>query len=97
VPLLRIAPLGVGRHLWILSGKPPARPVELDALEISEALADAIEAWGDAWDAVADPGGGPAARFPSAGAEEEWRAEGLRLAGALRRELGEEWEVEAAF
>ncbi len=97
MPRLRLAPEGVGLHLWLVPEKKAAHPIEIDDLDISDDLADRIEAWGDAFDAAFDDSGPPTATFPSPEAEVLWRAEGQLIAAALRDELGEDWEIETRF
>lgn len=97
MPHLRIAPEGVGNHLWIVPEKKPAFPVDLEDLDLSEDLLDRIEAWGDAYDAIYDAANPAASTFPSPEAEILWRAEGQLIAAAMRDELGDDWEVEARF
>ncbi|MBZ9939086.1 hypothetical protein LB518_22500 [Mesorhizobium sp. BR1-1-16] len=97
MPHLRIAPEGIGLHLWLVPERKPAQPIEIDDLDISDDLADRIEAWGDAFDAVIDDSLPPATGFPSPEAEIVWRAEGQLIAAALKDELGADWEIETRF
>lgn len=97
MPRLRIAPQGVGLHLWLAPDKKAPRPIEIDDLDISDDLADRIEAWGDAFDANLDDAEPPALHFPSPQDEILWRAEGRFIAAALQDELGEDWEIETRF
>ncbi len=97
MPRLRIAPEGIGLHLWLVPEKKAPQPLEIDDLDISDDLADRMEAWGDAFDAAFGDSGSPTAEFPSPEAEVLWRAEGQLIAAALRDELGEDWEIETRF
>lgn len=97
MPRLIIAPEAIGLHLFLAPGQKPPRPVEIDDLDISEELADRIEAWGDAFDAVFDEVEPSATTFPTPEAEVLWRAEGQLIAAALKDELGEDWEIETRF
>lgn len=97
MPRLRVAPEGVGLHLWLVPDRKPPQPVEIDDLDLSDALMDRIEAWGDSFDAIFDEADPSASSFPSAEAEAGWRAEGNQIVMALRDELGEDWDVEARF
>lgn len=97
MPHLRIAPEAIGLHLWLVPEKKAARPIEIDDLDISDDLADRLEAWGDAFDAHLDDAEPPVLAFPSPEAEVLWRAEGQLIAAALQDELGEDWEIETRF
>ena len=96
MPTLHIAPAGLAQHLWIVPEKGAARLVGPDDLDLGDDLADRLEAWGDAYDAVVDEDAGGAA-WPSAEAEAIWRAEGALLAAALKIALGPDWTVESRF
>ncbi|MBB5751509.1 hypothetical protein [Prosthecomicrobium pneumaticum] len=97
MPHLRIAPEGLGRHLFIVPESGAPRAVDLDDLPIGEDLADRLEAWGDAFDATLDSDDTADPLWPSAEAEAYWRAEGALLAAALKVALGAEWTVESRF
>ncbi len=97
MPRLRIAPQGIGLHLWLVPERKAPQPIEIDDLDISDDLADRIEAWGDAFDAAFDDANPSATVFPSPEAEVLWRAEGQLIAAALKDELGEDFEIETRF
>jgi len=97
MPRLRLAPEGIGLHLWLVPERGGARAVDIDDLDISEELADRIEAWGDAFDAVVDEVEPSATAFPTPEAEVLWLAEGQLIAAALKDELGEDFEIETRF
>lgn len=96
MPTLRIAPAGLAQHFWVVPEKGAPAVVGPDDLDLDDDLADRLEAWGDAYDAVVieDRGG---ADWPSAEAEAIWRAEGALLAAALKIALGPDWTVESRF
>lgn len=94
MPRLRIAPQWLSEPLWIVPGRGEAEPVDLDDLGLSDDLADRIEEWIDAFDAVLDPVDPEQSRFPDAHAAIAWRREGEAIAAAVRRELGADWQVE---
>ena len=97
MPRLRLAPEGVGLHLWLVPERKPPQPLEIDDLDISDDLADRIEAWGDAFDAALQETHLPTTAFASPEAEVLWRAEGQLIAAALKDELGEDFEIETRF
>lgn len=94
MPTLRISPELLGDHLWIVTEKKPAEPIDLDDLGLSDDLADRVEAWGDAFDAIYDADNPSQSAFPDREAELRWRAEGDAIAAAIREELGPDWRVE---
>lgn len=94
MPRLRIAPQWLSEPLWIVPDRREAEPVDLDDLGLSDDLADRIEEWIDAFDAVLDPVDPELSRFSDARAAIAWRREGEAIAVAVRRELGADWQIE---
>lgn len=94
MPRLRIAPRWLGEPLWVMDENGRAEAVDIDDLDLSEDLADRIEAWVDAFDATYDATDPSRSGFQDRGAEDGWRSEATALATELREELGEAWIIE---
>lgn len=91
---LVIAPEWLGRSgLWTLDTKGKRRAVDAEDIGLSEALADRLEAWMDAFDAIYDEADESASHFAAEAERLEWEAEGLTIARAIAAELGTEWNV----
>lgn len=81
--------------LWTADGRGRLVPVDADEVGLSDDLADAIEAWVDAYDAALDPEAPEAPPFDSDDARLAWIAEGEALGRAAQAELGIGWQVTA--
>ncbi|MCO5089615.1 hypothetical protein [Bosea sp. (in: a-proteobacteria)] len=91
---LLIAPEWLGLSgLWQLDPKGRRKPVDAEEIGLSEALADRLEAWMDAFDAIYDEDDPAASDFDGAVERLAWEAEGHALARAIAAELGEAWEI----
>ncbi len=91
---LVIAPEWLGRSgLWMLDAKGRRRAVDAEDVGLSEAFADRLEAWMDAFDAIYDEANEAASRFASEVERLAWEAEGGALAHAASVELGSGWQV----
>ena len=91
---LLIAPEWLGHSgLWQLDAKGRRKPVDAEDVGLSEALADRLEAWMDAFDAIYDEDDPAASDFGDAVAHLAWEAEGHALAHAIAAELGPDWEI----
>lgn len=91
---LLIAPAWLGLSgLWTLDAKGRRSPVDAEDLDLSEALADQLEAWMDCFDAIYEEDNEARSRFPNAAEQAAWETEGEAIARSIRRELGEAWTV----
>jgi hypothetical protein len=91
---LLIAPAWLGLSgLWTLDAKGKRKPVDAEDIGLSEDLADRLEAWMDAFDAIYEEDNEARSRFPDAVEQLAWEAEGTALAAAIREELGAGWTV----
>lgn len=91
---LLIAPAWLGLSgLWTLDAKGKRKPVDAEDIGLSEELADRLEAWMDAFDAIYEEDNEARSRFPDAVEQLAWEAEGIALAEAIREELGASWTV----
>jgi hypothetical protein len=91
---LVIAPEWLGRSgLWQIDAKGKRRAVDAEDIDLSEALADRLEAWMDSFDAIYDEANEAASDFGSEAERLEWEAEGLAIARAIAAELGSGWQV----
>ncbi len=84
---LLIAPAWLGQSgLWTLDAKGRRSAVDAEDVGLSEDLADRLEAWMDAFDAIYDEDAEARSRFPS---DAEQRA----CTAAVVAELGAGWSV----
>lgn len=91
---LLIAPAWLGLSgLWRLDTKGQRRPVDAEDVGLSEALADRLEAWMDAFDAIYEEDSEARSRFPTAEEQRAWEAEGEVIAALVAAELGPSWTV----
>ncbi|SFJ01197.1 hypothetical protein SAMN05216304_104122 [Bosea sp. OK403] len=91
---LLIAPAWLGLSgLWTLDVKGKRKPVDAEDIGLSEDLADRLEAWMDAFDAIYEEDNEARSRFPDAVEQLAWEAAGIALAEAIRAELGAGWTV----
>jgi hypothetical protein len=91
---LLIAPAWLGLSgLWTLDGKGKRKAVDAEDIGLSENLADRLEAWMDAFDAIYEEDSEARSRFPDAVEQMAWEAEGAALAVAIAQELGPDWTV----
>ncbi len=91
---LVIAPEWLGRSgLWTLDAKGRRRPADAEDVGLSEAFADRLEAWMDAFDAIYDENHEAASAFPNEVEQLAWEAEGAALSHAAQAELGDGWSV----
>jgi L-ribulose-5-phosphate 3-epimerase UlaE len=91
---LLIAPAWLGLSgLWILDAKGKRKPVDAEDIGLSEDLADRLEIWMDAFDAIYEEDNEARSRFPDAVEQMAWEAEGAAIAVAIAAELGPDWTV----
>ncbi len=91
---LLIAPAWLGLSgLWTLDAKGRRKAVDAEDLDLSEDLADQLEAWMDEFDAIYEEEHEARSRFPSAAEQRAWEAEGQAIARAIAEELGSDWTV----
>lgn len=91
---LLIAPAWLGLSgLWTLDGKGRRKAVDAEDVGLSGDLADRLEAWMDAFDAIYEEDNEARSRFPDAVEQMAWEAEGSALAVAIADELGDGWTV----
>lgn len=91
---LLIAPEWLGLSgLWQFDAKGRRRAVDAEDVGLSEELADRIEAWMDAFDAIYDEDDEAASDFPDEVERLAWEAEGHAIAHAVAGELGADWQV----
>jgi hypothetical protein len=91
---LLIAPQWLGLSgLWQLDAKGRRKHVDAEEVGLSEDLADRLEAWMDAFDAIYDEDDPAASDFGDAVERLAWEAEGRALAHAIAAELGTDWEI----
>lgn len=89
-----IAPEWLGHSgLWQFDAKGRRRAVDPEDIGLSEALADRLETWMDAFDAIYDEDDETASDFPNEVERLAWEAEGHAIAHAVAAELGAGWEV----
>ncbi len=92
---LLIAPAWLGHSgLWLVDAKGRRKPVDAEDVDLSEELADRLEAWMDQFDAIYDEDDETRSRFADAVQQLAWEAEGAAIAEAVRAELGASWTVE---
>ena len=94
MPTLRIAPRFLEEPFRIVGDGRTDEAVGIDELGLSDELADRIEAWIDAFDAVHDADQPSRPGFPDREAQERWQAEGRIIADRLAAELDADWTVE---
>jgi hypothetical protein len=93
---LLIAPAWLGQSgLWTQDAKGRRSAVDAEEIGLSEDLADRLEAWMDAFDAIYDEDAPERSRFPDAVGQLAWEAEGAAIVAAIRDELGSGWTVTA--
>ncbi len=91
---LLIAPAWLGLSgLWRLDATGKRTAVEAEDIGLSEDLADRLEAWMDAFDAIYEEDNEARSRFPDAVEQLAWEAEGAALTVAIAAELGPGWTV----
>jgi len=91
---LLIAPAWLGRSgLWLLDAKGRRKAVDAEDIGLSDDLADRLEAWMDAFDAIYEEDNEARSRFPDAVEQLAWEAEGAAIAEAVAGELGADWTV----
>jgi hypothetical protein len=91
---LLIAPEWLGRSgLWQIDAKGKRKPVDADDIGLSDDLADRLESWMDAFDAIYDEANEASSDFANEVERLAWEAEGTMLAMAIATELGPEWDV----
>jgi hypothetical protein len=91
---LLIAPAWLGLSgLWTFDAKGRRKAVDADDIGLSEDLADRLEAWMDAFDAIYEEDNEARSRFPSEAEQRAWEAEGTAIASAVASELGLDWTV----
>lgn len=92
--ILLIAPAWLGMSgLWTLDAKGMRRPVDAEDIGLSEDLADRLEIWMDAFDAIYEEDNEARSRFPDAVEQIAWEAEGAAIAVAIAAELGPDCTV----
>ena len=95
---LLIAPEWLGRSgLWQIDAKGKRKAVDAEDVGLSEELADRLEAWMDAFDAIYDEDDPVASDFTDQVAHMAWEAEGHALAHAIAGELGPGWSIQQDF
>jgi len=95
---LLLAPEWLGLSgLWQIDAKGKRKAVDADDVGLSDALADRLEAWMDAFDAIYDEDEPAASDFSNAVERLAWEAEGVALAHAIAAELGASWEIRQDF
>lgn len=93
---LLIAPAWLGHSgLWAIDAKGRRKAIDADDAGLSDDLADRLEAWMDAFDAIYEEDDEARSRFPDAVEQLAWEAEGAAIVEAIREELGASWTVTA--
>ncbi len=93
---LLIAPAWLGHSgLWMVDPKGRRKAVDAEDAGLSDELADRLEAWMDAFDAIYEEDDEARSRFPDAVEQLAWEAEGAAIVEAIRGELGPGWTVTA--
>lgn len=91
---LLLAPEWLGLSgLWQIDAKGKRKAIDAEDVGLSEELADRLEAWMDAFDAIYDEDDPAASGFGDPVELLAWEAEGAALAHAIGDELGAGWEV----
>lgn len=93
---LLFAPQWLGLSgLWLIDAKGRRTPVDAEEIGLSDDLADRLESWMDAFDAIFDEDDEAASAFSSAAEQAEWLGEGAALLQAITTELGKGWRIDA--
>lgn len=93
---LLIAPAWLGQSgLWTLDAKGRRRAADAEEIGLSDDLADRLEAWMDAFDAIYEEDQEARSRFPSPQEQAAWEREGEGIVAAITAELGPGWSIEA--
>lgn len=91
---LLIVPEWLGKSgLWQIDAKGRRKPVDADDIGLSDDLADQLESWMDAFDAIYDEANEAASDFANEVERLAWEAEGAALAAAIAAELGPDWQI----
>lgn len=91
---LLLAPEWLGLSgLWQIDAKGKRKAVDAEDVGLSEELADRLEAWMDAFDAIYDEDEPGASDFGDTVERLAWESEGVALVHAIAGELGAGWEV----
>ncbi|WP_181832764.1 hypothetical protein [Bosea caraganae] len=91
---LIIAPEWLGRSgLSTVDAKGKRRAADAEDVGLSEAFADRLEAWMDAFDAIYDEDDEAKSAFAGEVERLAWEAEGGALVHAAQAELGSAWTV----
>lgn len=91
---LLIAPAWLGLSgLWTVDAKGGRKAVDAEDVGLSEDLADRLEAWMDAFDAIYEEDQQARSRFPDAVEQLAWEAEGAAIAATIATELGSAWTI----
>ena len=83
--------------LWSIDARGRSHATDADEIGLPDELADRIEEWIDAFDAVHDPDVPGARHFASDMERRAFVAEGHAIAAAIRDELGEDWLITVDF
>ncbi len=83
--------------LWSIDARGRSHATDADEIGLSDELADRIEEWIDAFDAVHDPDMPGARNFSSDMERRAFVAEGHAIAAAIRDEVGENWLIAVDF
>jgi hypothetical protein len=95
---LLIAPEWLGKSgLWQIDAKGKRKPVDADDIGLSDELADRLESWMDAFDAIYDEADEAASDFADKAECAAWEAEGAALAAAIAAELDPDWQISHDF
>ncbi len=95
---LLLAPEWLGKSgLWQVDAKGKRKPVDAEDVGLSDALADRLESWMDAFDAIYDEADEAASDFADEAERIAWEAEGTELAAAIAAELGPDWQITHDF
>lgn len=93
---LLIAPAWLGQSgLWTVDAKGRRHATDADEIGLSDDLADRLEAWMDAFDAIYEEDQEARSRFPTPQEQDAWEREGQAIVAAIREELGPDWAVDA--
>lgn len=93
---LLIAPAWLGQSgIWTLDARGRRRATDAEEIGLSDALADRLEAWMDAFDAIYEEDQEARSRFPTPEEQDAWEREGVGIVAAIRAELGPNWTVDA--
>lgn len=81
--------------LWLIDAKGRRQPTDAEEIGLSEDLADRLESWMDAFDAIYDDDDEAASAFSSEAELAEWLDEGAALRQAIAAELGDGWRIDS--